>query len=291
MTLEGTNTYVIDAGDFAVVIDPGPDIARHVDAIVRTVQSGGLEVGAILVTHGHPDHWPAAPALAAQTGAPVYAHRSARFPHDRAWADAERVRFGELELTGLETPGHAVDHLTFALDEEGALFSGDAIVGRGTVVVAPPSGDMRAYQATLRRLQTHYASFRTIFGGHGEAVADPATKIHEYIAHRAMREEQVLTALENGSATIPQLVERIYSDTPVQLWPVAARQMLAHLIALEREGRVLVRSLGRAPNEREAAILNPDLRRLTDEATAAVAAAELGVERPDATIVEYALAR
>ncbi len=287
MTLEGSNTYLIDAGDFAVVIDPGPPIDRHVDAIVEAARDRGLAIGAILVTHGHPDHAPAAAPLAARTGAPVYAHARASFPHDRTWADGRRLRFGELELIALDTPGHAVDHLAFGMEEEGALFAGDVIVGRGTVVVAPPFGDMRAYQATLGRLQDNYASARTIYGGHGEAVDDPRAKIAEYIAHRAAREGQVLSALAERPSTVPDLVERIYRDTPAVLWPAAARQVLAHLIALESEGRVVTRTLAREPDAREAAILNPDLSRLADPSLASVAAAELGFDRAVERIVVY----
>jgi glyoxylase-like metal-dependent hydrolase (beta-lactamase superfamily II) len=290
MTLDGTNSYLLDAGNgSAVAIDPGPPIEAHVDALLAQARARSLTIEAIAVTHGHPDHAPAAALLHAATGAPVYAHEAARFPHDRVLGDGDELRLGEIALRVMDAPGHARDHLVFYLEAEGALFTGDVIIGRGTIVIAPPNGDMRAYQRTLHRLRDEFASASRIYGGHGEALDTPLAKIDEYIAHRELRERELLEALASGPQTVPALVRRIYAAVSPVLWPAAARQMLAYLIALEREGRVSARVLERAPTAEESALLSPDLSRIVDPASLAVAAAELGVERPAREIAEYAL--
>ncbi len=292
MTLEGTNSYLIDAGNgLAIAIDPGPAIESHIAAIAAQAAEAKLSIAAILVTHGHPDHAPGAAPLAARTGAPVYAHPSARFPHDRRLDEGAHVAVGDVSLRSIDAPGHARDHLVFYLAEEAALFTGDVVIGRGTVVIAPPGGDMRAYQATLRRLRLEFGSAKRIYGGHGPAIDDPHAKLDEYIAHREAREVALLAALGKGPQTIPAIVEQLYRDVSPVLWPAAARQMLAYLIALEREERVRVRVLQRAPTGAERALLSPDLSKLADPETAKVAAAELGVDQPLTSISEYELTR
>jgi glyoxylase-like metal-dependent hydrolase (beta-lactamase superfamily II) len=288
LTLDGTNTYLIDAGDGrGIVIDPGPAMPAHIEAIVEAAQHANLGIAAIAVTHGHPDHAPGAALLAGQTRAPVYAHPAASFPFDRALADGERIRLGGTGLLAVHAPGHARDHLVFWLDDERALFTGDVVIGLGTVVIAPPGGDMRVYQATLDRLRRDFENARSIEGGHGDSVLDPLAKLDEYIAHRKSREREVIEALRSGAQTIPAIVERVYSAVPQALWPAAARQVLAYLLALEHEGRIRVKRLDRAPAASEAAILNPDLSRLVDQASRDVAAAELGIERGVTTIDAY----
>jgi glyoxylase-like metal-dependent hydrolase (beta-lactamase superfamily II) len=288
MTLEGTNTYVVTGGREAIVIDPGPADAAHIAAIVAAAARRGASIAAIAVTHSHPDHAPGAAPLAARTGAPVYGHAEGRFHRDHTVADGERVVAGDAVLDVFEAPGHASDHLVFGLPEEGALFTGDVVVGRGTVVIAPPSGDMRAYQNTLRRLRDEGPA-RTIYGGHGDPVADPRAKFDEYIAHRAAREGEILAQLRAGERTIPEMVEAIYRAVPAMLWPAAARQVLAYLIALQREGRVRERRLERAPTAAESALLNPDLSRIVDPESAAVARAELGIGLELDAIEAYSL--
>ena len=288
MTLEGTNSYLVFGSGSAIAIDPGPPIDEHTGALVAAAAARGARVSAIVVTHGHPDHAPGAAPLAAITGAPVYAHRNARFPHDRTLGDGERLAVDGVELIALDTPGHADDHLVFAYPSEKALFTGDVVVGRGTVVVAPPRGDMRAYQATLRRLRDELPDTRILYGGHGEPVGDPRAKLDEYIAHREARERQILEALTAGERTIPELVAAIYCDVAHVLWPAAARQVLAYLIALEREDRVRSHTLSRPLTADERAILNPDLSHLADAESAAVAAAELGFDRRVDRIDVYA---
>jgi glyoxylase-like metal-dependent hydrolase (beta-lactamase superfamily II) len=289
MTLDGTNSYLVLGGAQAIAIDPGPRDEAHVARLVETARARGARIAAIAVTHGHPDHAPGAALLHALTGAPVVGHATARFPHDRTVRDGERIEAGDVALDVVEAPGHAREHLVFSFAAEAALFTGDTIVGRGTVVIAPPNGDMRAYQATLRRLRDEFAGTRTIYGGHGEPIDEPARKIEEYIAHRAMREDQLRARLVSGEQTIPQLVASMYRDVAEALWPAAARQILAYLIALEREGRVTKRTLERELSVNEAVILNPDLSNIVDPESAAVAAAELGIDRRIATVDAYAL--
>ena len=288
MTLDGTNTYLIDAGDGrAFVIDPGPAMPEHIEAICAEAAEAGLTIGAIAVTHGHPDHAPGAAFLAEKTHAPVYAHPEARFQHDVALSDWENLTLGETDLRAIYAPGHARDHLVFWLDDEATLFTGDVVIGSGTVVIAPPGGDMRVYQATLDRLRREFPNARRIDGGHGESVEDPMAKLDEYIAHRRSREREVLDVLEAGATTIPAIVELVYAAIPRELWPAAARQVLAYLVALEREGRVKSKRLDRPPTPEEAAILDPDLSRIVDPASRAVAAAELGIDRGVRRIEEY----
>jgi glyoxylase-like metal-dependent hydrolase (beta-lactamase superfamily II) len=292
MTLEGTNGYVIAVGPGALVaIDPGIDDAAHIQAFVDFARETRARFAATLVTHGHPDHYPGALALRKATGAPVFAHRSATFGYDRALDDGERLRFADATLVALHAPGHARDHLVFWLEAQRALFTGDVVVGTGTVVIAPPSGDMRAYVATLERLLREYGDAEVIYGGHGPPVRTPRAKLQEYIDHRKMREAQVVAALERAPATIPELVAHIYAEVAEALWPAAARQVLAYLIALGRESRVFATPLEREPTPREVALLNPDLAALAHPGDRALARVELGLGGPVEPLLRYSLAR
>ena len=289
MTLDGTNGYIVDGGDGRwIAIDPGPAIPAHVAAFTAAAEARGATYAAILITHGHPDHFPAAEPLARATAAPVYAHPAATFAHDRALADGEVLHIGGAALRALHAPGHAPDHLVFVLEDERALFTGDVIIGTGTVVVAPPGGDMRAYQRTLRRLRDDYGTSYALYGGHGPEHTDVAATIDAYIAHREAREQELLAALATGPATIPDLVATIYRDVERRLWPAAARQLLAYLIALEREGRVRADVLTTALTNEQRALLDPDLGALAAESRA-VARDELGYGGTAPQLVEYRL--
>jgi glyoxylase-like metal-dependent hydrolase (beta-lactamase superfamily II) len=291
MTLDGTNSYIIDGGDGTwLAIDPGPDVPEHVDAFVAAAAARNAQFAAILVTHGHPDHYPGAARLAAATGAPVIAHPDARFPHDRTLREGQRTTAGSASVLAIEAPGHAADHLIFVLEDERALFTGDVILGRGTTIVAPPGGDMRAYQRTLRRLRDEFGDAQAIYGGHGPEIRTPAGTIAFYIRHREEREAAILAQLDRGPATIPALVAAIYTDVARSLWPAAARQVLSYLIALEREGRITARPAGREATAEERAVLNPDLRAMRSSPDGgAVARAELGFDEAAPPLVEYAL--
>ncbi len=228
-TLEGTNTWIV-GHDPAIVIDPGPDdVPGHRDEVARTAGP----VGAVLVTHDHPDHAPGAAAFAAQVGAPLFAFRLAGAEHLR---DGQVIGVGSAALTVVFTPGHTSDHLAFFEPETRSLFSGDAVVGRGTSFIDPPDGDLERYLRSLHRMQE--LAPRTIYPGHGPVVLDAPGKLAEYIAHRAEREAQVLAQVADGEHTIGEMVASIYAGHPPDVHPLAARSVLAHLLKLEAEGRV-----------------------------------------------------
>ena len=290
MTLDGTNGYVVDGGNGVwVAIDPGPDDPAHIASFVEAAAHNSAHFAAILVTHGHPDHAPGAAPLARATGAPVYAHAEATFPHDRVLDDGDPVVVGQARFIARDAPGHARDHLVFVLERERALFTGDVIIGTGTVVIAPPNGDMRAYQRTLTRLRDDYADAAVIYGGHGPEITEPLAKIDEYIAHRVARERQLVDALMREPSTIPELVIAMYQDVEKRLWPAAARQILAYLIALEREDRVRATPLDDPLNEFERVLLDPDLGAIASERNRDVVRAELGYGSEPPRLVRYAL--
>ncbi|HEX3456824.1 MAG TPA: MBL fold metallo-hydrolase [Candidatus Baltobacteraceae bacterium] len=290
MTLTGTNSYVIGCGDgAALVIDPGPPFEEHLQALVGTAAAQGLTIAAIVLSHAHPDHAMAAPHLSAATGAPVYAHPQSRAPHDVDLPLESELWVGARAMKCIDAPGHSNDHAIFYLEPEAALFTGDTILGEGTTVIAPPGGALRPYQRTLQRLAGEFPAAVLIYPGHGPVVTDPAAKIAEYIAHRQMREVQVLEALTERPMTIPDLVRRIYGTQRQVLWPAMARQVLAHLVALEGEGRVAAKRLDRPFTEDEAAMLNPRITDFVGPEEAAVIVAELGTEMRLETLYRYRL--
>lgn len=279
MTLTGTNTYLLDGGaGEAICIDPGPPLQRHVDAILASAHAARTRIVAIVLTHGHPDHAPAATMLAHATQAHIYAHEHSAVAHDRVLRDGAMLDCGNLELQAVDAPGHTFEHLVFYERSQAALFTGDVVLGHGYVVIAPPQGNMRAYQRTLARLAQEFPQAHAIYPGHGERIEDPAEKLADYRAHRQTRERELLDALESGPQTIPTLVRLIYANTPPILWPAAARQLLAYLEALESEGRVQSQSLHRALDADEHAMLNPAWAGIVGEQDAKVIEAELGAD-------------
>ncbi len=277
MTLSGTNSYLVDGGNgTALVIDPGPALEQHVDALLQAARERDVRIETIAITHGHPDHAPASAMLSQATGARIYAHPASSVPRDANLALDGVLHAGTRALRVMDAPGHTLEHVVFYDPIAQTLFTGDTILGEGTVVIAPPGGAMRPYQRTLERLAREFPDAQTIRGGHGPLVTDARAKIAEYIAHRKEREQQLFDALGDGPQTIPELVQRIYGDTKRALWPAAARQLLAYLEALEAESHVSVRPLARPMNEDERALLNPDWATLVDRDLAAVVEAELG---------------
>ncbi|MDQ6724590.1 MAG: MBL fold metallo-hydrolase [Actinomycetota bacterium] len=225
LTGPGTNTYLVGV-DEIVVVDPGPDEAAHVDAIVGC---GGDRIRWIALTHSHHDHAAAAATLAARTGAELLA-----FP---AVGEGFELEATEFRLLAMHTPGHSSDHLCFLLEEERMLFTGDTLVDGSTVMIAPPDGDMAAYLASLERLASRRLRLRSIAPGHGALVDDPAARLAAYLSHRLDREAEILAALEGGAVSVDQLVARIYVDTDAALLPAAAQTVHAHLLKLAAEGR------------------------------------------------------
>lgn len=226
-TLEGTNTWIV-GDDPVIVIDPGPDMPEHLAAVAQ--QAG--RVGAVLVTHDHPDHSPGAVAFGELVGAAVFAYRLAGAQTLRG---GQPVRVGALDVVAVHTPGHTSDHLAFFEPGSGALFTGDAVVGRGTSFIDPPDGNLVAYLRSLSRMLELRP--KTIYPGHGPVVLRAREKLLEYAAHRDAREAQVLDALAIGPRTIPEMVDVIYADHPKEVRPLAARSLLAHLLKLADEGR------------------------------------------------------
>jgi glyoxylase-like metal-dependent hydrolase (beta-lactamase superfamily II) len=237
MTGPGTNSFVVtSATGGCAVIDPGPDIASHLDALADLAAGhGGAQ--AILITHGHPDHMEGAAGLRERTGAPILAWSREGVPVvDQTLQDDEVLELGERTLRVVYTPGHRFDHVCFLLEDARALFAGDLVAGIGTVVIAPPEGDLLDYMASLQRLFA--LDLNVILPAHGPEIDDPRALLEHYLAHREERERQVLDGLAAGPATIPMLVARIYTDVDPQLHPVAALSVEAHLLKLEREERV-----------------------------------------------------
>lgn len=239
MTGPGTNSYLVTApGAPCAVIDPGPEIESHLAALVAAAAPFG-GISSILITHGHPDHLQGAPRLREMTGAPILAWSREGSPSaDTTLADGEMVSVGERRLRALHTPGHRFDHLCFLLEDTGALFAGDLVAGVGTVVIAPPEGDLLDYMASLRRLLA--LDLRAMLPAHGPTIEQPRALLEQYIAHREDRERQVLASLASGPRTVGALVADIYTDVDPKLHPVAALSVTAHLQKLEREGRAAV---------------------------------------------------
>jgi glyoxylase-like metal-dependent hydrolase (beta-lactamase superfamily II)/8-oxo-dGTP pyrophosphatase MutT (NUDIX family) len=235
MTGAGTNTYVVGRGEVAI-IDPAIPDPVFIERIAREAGNRGRPA-IVLVTHKHMDHIGGVAPVAEQMGLEVGAFGSTEDTFvTRTIRDGEQIAVGDANLRAMHTPGHASDHLCFELVEERAVFTGDVVAGFGTVVIAPPDGNMRDYLASLRRLRDLDAE--RLYPGHGPVVTDANAKIDEYIEHRLDRERQVVEALEAGLHEAPAMVERIYAEVPKALHPMAERSLLAHLEMLEAEGRV-----------------------------------------------------
>ena len=256
MTYGGTNTYILGRQDL-VIIDPGPDLASHHDAILQEVD--GRRVTRILVTHSHRDHSALARRLAESLAAPVLAFghsdtgRSAIMNElrpqlnaeggegvDRAFQLDETLMDGDdMDLEGdpiraIHTPGHMGNHMCF--DWRGTLFSGDHVMGWASSLISPPDGDLNDFLTACHKLLT--VPSETYLPGHGAPITEPHDRVKELIAHRETRTDAILRLLETTRATPRQLAEEIYSDIPSALLPAAERNVLAHLIALYEQGRV-----------------------------------------------------
>lgn len=257
LTGPGTNTYLLGAGQVAV-IDPGPDNRAHLKAILGALAEGE-RISHILITHSHRDHSALAPALAAATGAPILAFGDSAagrspfmtalsqhgdpaggegvdpaFAPDTALADGADVSIGTETLRALWTPGHFGNHLCFLW--RGHAFSGDHVMGWSSTVVSPPDGDLGAYMHSLNRLEETAPA--RLFPGHGAPVDDGVARIRALRAHRRAREDALLEALRHGPRSIASLTATVYADTPAHLHPLAARNVYAHLLHLYGQSRV-----------------------------------------------------
>lgn len=245
----GTQSYIVGAGNDVAVIDPGPLHDDHIEALLAAI--GDARVSAICCTHTHHDHSPAAAPLAARTGAPIIgcsplnlvddgpradAGFDPGYRPDRVLEDGESLTGGDWTLTALATPGHTSNHLCFALEETNALFTGDHVMGWSTSVVSPPDGDMADYMASLQKL--HEREDRVYYPAHGQPIDRPRQLVRGMIGHRRQRESQILGLLDEGPQAIEAMVPRMYKGIDQQLWPAAGRSVRAHLIDLERRGRV-----------------------------------------------------
>jgi glyoxylase-like metal-dependent hydrolase (beta-lactamase superfamily II) len=238
LTLDGTRTYVLGP-EPCLVIDPGPDLADHLDVV--EVALGATDVAAICVTHYHADHAAGAAELALRLAAPLAATRetaeiAALEPPQIPLAPGSSIAFGGGRLEVVPAAGHCPDHVCYYWPESRALFTGDTILGEGTSMIAPPEGDMSAYMSTLERLAQLDAA--VIYPGHGPPVEEAAEKLRQYIEHRLQREAQVLDALAAGVNTPSLIRDRVYPDLNPRLLAAAEGSVLAHLAKLASEGRV-----------------------------------------------------
>lgn len=250
-TYTGTGTYIIGDGEVAV-IDPGPDDAAHLDALVAALE--GERVTRILITHTHRDHCGGARKFAERAGAPIlgYGPHPVRakkhdapaldeggdrtFAPDEIIADGAVIEGPDWRLEALHTPGHLSNHLCFALPQEKALFTGDHMMGWATTVVAPPDGDMDAY---LKSLDLLLARDDEIYlPTHGAPIKNPRRFVRAVKTHRLMRDAQILDQLRKGRTRIKEMVAAMYADVDPRLHGAAAMNVLAHLIRLARIGTV-----------------------------------------------------
>lgn len=247
-TFHGTNSYVVGEGEVAV-IDPGPDDADHVEALTRAV--AGETVSHVIVTHTHIDHSPATRAFARAVGAPIVGALPAPpadgeppmeaadhdFEPDIHLADGEAIAGPGWTLTPVFTPGHMSNHHCFALAEGGILFSGDHVMGWNTTIVSPPDGNMGDY---LRSLEVCIAREDALYlPGHGPPIERPRPFVRAYLKHRRMREGQILRCLEDGQATVPAMVGRMYAHLPERMRWAAGRSVLAHLEHMVGTARIV----------------------------------------------------
>ena len=249
-TYFGTQTYLVGEEEL-VLIDPGPDLPEHVDAIVTAL--AGRNLAAIACTHTHRDHSPASRALRDVTGAPIIgcaplvlesigpradASFDKYYAPDRVLADGEAIEFdGGRQLVAVATPGHTSNHLCFAFND--ALFTGDHVMGWSTTVVVPPDGDMGAYMQSLDLLRRR--GDRIFYPAHGPAVTKPAQLVRGMIGHRLQRERQILKLVGEQARDIPDIVANAYPGLDQRLVPAAGGSVFAHLLDLQKRGLVEAR--------------------------------------------------
>jgi glyoxylase-like metal-dependent hydrolase (beta-lactamase superfamily II) len=241
MTLDGTNTWLVGepGSEPAIAVDPGPDDEGHLQRVRATAEEAGQRIEKIVLTHGHDDHSGGARRLAELTGAPVLAVDPVFRRDDGMLGPGDAVRAGGCELRVITTPGHSPDSVCLLLEADGAVLTGDTVLGRGTTVIAG-DGSLSDYLASLDRLRAlaDEASLRALLPGHGPLLTDPAGTLDYYIAHRAERLAEVAAALEAGETTLPGIVARVYTDVDRALWPFAEWSVRAQLTYLAERGQL-----------------------------------------------------
>lgn len=252
-TFKGTNTYLIGQGTDIGLLDPGPEDEAHFDAIMRATK--GRRIASILISHTHHDHIDGLARLKAATGATVFGFgRKARNPGvkkpspaggestdndfipDSPMVDGSRLEGDGFAVTALHTPGHAPDHLCFALEGTGILFSADHVMGWNTSVVAPPEGNMVAYMRSLDKLMGREDA--VFLPGHGGRIEQPRRVVKAFIVHRRMREQAILDCIKGGSTSIGQIVEQVYRGLDPRLVRAASLSVAAHVESLVERGLV-----------------------------------------------------
>ena len=249
-TFKGTGVYIV-GNQRVAVIDPGPPLPGHIDNLKRVLET--RRISHILVTHTHRDHSPAAALLKSWSGAPIYGlplQASASINSDEGMVDEAhdhdfvpdilirdgmRIEGDGFALECVATPGHTANHICYALLQEQALFSGDHVMGWSTSVIAPPDGHMGDYLASLEKLAAR--DDRILYPTHGSPIAHPKQWLGQMIAHRRMRESQILAALADGGLTVRQLADRLYAGIDPALRPAAGQQIAAHLEHLGSQNR------------------------------------------------------
>ncbi|NBT30627.1 MAG: MBL fold metallo-hydrolase [Rhodobacteraceae bacterium] len=256
MTYHGTNSYLVGEQELAV-IDPGPDLPDHLAALLAAIN--GRKVSHILITHSHLDHSPLAAALSRETGAPIYAFGPSdagqspimrelaakgltgggegvdhNFRPDILLADGETVAGRDWQITAHHTPGHFGNHLCFAFGEH--IFSGDLVMDWATSLVSPPDGDLTDFRASCRAMR--HLNAKILWPGHGGPVQNPKARIDWLLNHRQDREDQIIAALSAGKHSAATLTKAIYTDIQPALWPMAERNVFAHLIDLYARNRI-----------------------------------------------------
>lgn len=247
LTGSGTNTWIYGQGE-TVVIDPGPADERHLEQVMATAGRIGRVV-MVACTHHHIDHLEGAARLCELAQAPLAVHfRRATDPRTLPLHDGDRLLVGGGALVAIHTPGHASDHLCFFEESSRILFTGDHVLQGTTSLVVPPDGDMAEYLSSLDRVLR--LGPRRLLPGHGEPIEAAETAIADLIAHRLLREEQILQQLQSGPAGPDSLTPRLYASYPPEVLGIAAGMVLAHLQKLEQEGKVL-RVPGELPDQFE----------------------------------------
>jgi glyoxylase-like metal-dependent hydrolase (beta-lactamase superfamily II) len=241
MTLDGTNTWLIaePGAEPAIAIDPGPDDEGHLRRVQATAAERGQRIEKIVLTHGHPDHSDGARRLAELTGAPVLAVDPAHRLGPEGLGPGDTVRAGGCELRVIETPGHSADSVSLLLEADGAVLTGDTVLGRGTTVIGS-DGSLSAYLSSLDRLRelTDEQNLAALLPGHGPMLGDPAGTLDYYIAHRAERLAEVTAAVAAGQTTLAGIVARVYVDVDRALWPFAEWSVRAQLDYLAERGEL-----------------------------------------------------